>query len=186
MSRASQWLFFKKFIAHPSINASITPSSQALARLMVQDIDRSTIDTVIEFGPGMGVFTKYIIKNAKPGTKIILLEFDQDYCEFLNDIFGDEVMIISWDVSELENIINQYLLPQPDLIVSWLPYFPFTWNKWNNLLQYLEFLIDKWCIMRWFTYFPWRFNKIFKNLHPVLLDYTLSSIPPASVFEMKK
>jgi phospholipid N-methyltransferase len=95
MSRSSKRLFLKKFIAQPSINASIIPSSQALSRLMIQNIDWSTIDTVIEFGPGTGVFTKYIIKHAKPNTKVILLEFDQDYCQFLKDKFGEQVVIIS-------------------------------------------------------------------------------------------
>ena len=186
MSRSSKWLFLKKFIAQPSINASVVPSSQALARLMMQDIDWSVVDTVIEFGPGTGVFTRHIIKHAKPGSKIILLEFDHDYCQLLKDKFGDQVTIILWDVRQFENMIQKHLIPFPDLIISWLPYFPFTWYEWNKLLQYLKILISKWCLMRWFSYSPWRFIKTYKVLHPILVDYTLSCIPPAFVYEMKK
>ncbi len=186
MSRSSKWLFLKKFIAQPSINASIIPSSQALARLMIQDIDWSIVDVVVEFGPGTGVFTRHIIKYAKPDAKIILLEFDQDYCQFLKDKFGDQVIIISWDVRKLEQLIKKHNLSVPNLIISWLPYFPFTWQEWTKLLQYLKTIIDQWCIMRWFSYSPWRFHKTYQILHPTLVDYTLSCIPPAFVYEMKK
>lgn len=184
MSRSSKRLFFKKFITQPSLNASITPSSQALARLMIQDIDWSIRDTVVEFGPGTGVFTEHIIASMKPWTKLILLEFDIDYCALLKQQFGDQVIVIQWDVQDFATIIDQYQL-KPDLIISGLPYYPFEWERWTALIWYIKWLIGQWCMMRWFSYSPWRFHKTYSLLCPVLVDYTLSCIPPAFVYEMK-
>lgn len=184
MSRSSKRLFFKKFIKQPLLNASITPSSQTLARLMVQDIDWSIVDTVIEFGPGTGVFTEHIISSMKSWTKLVLLEFDRDYCELLIHQFGNQVTVIQWDVQDFSTIIDQYQL-KPDFIISWLPYYPFEWERWAALIYYIKSLISEWCVMRWFSYSPWRFYKTYDVLHPRLVDYTLSCIPPAFVYEMK-
>lgn len=184
MSRSSKRLFLKKFIAQPAVNASIIPSSQALARLMIQDIDRSSIGTVVEFGPGTWVFTQHILAHLVPWSKLILIEFDPDYCSLLQDMFGDQVMVICWDVHDFPQIIKHHHL-HPDLIISWLPYFPFEWHAGETLLRYIKSLLDHWCVMRWFSYSPRRYHNTYKILHPKLVDYTLSCIPPAFVYEMK-
>ncbi len=57
--------FFREFLRNPTGMAAVAPSSRALADLMLQGLDFSTMRSVIEFGPGTGVFTERI-ERAMP------------------------------------------------------------------------------------------------------------------------
>jgi phospholipid N-methyltransferase len=185
MSRSSKRLFLKKFITQPSINASVIPSSQALARLVVQDVDWSVMDTIIEFGPGTGVFTEHIVAHMKSWARLVVLEFDADYCRLLTDKFGDKITIAHGNVQDFAQILIDYKL-KPDLIISALPHYPFLGERWISAIKAIKKVIDAWCIMRSVTYAPWAFKKTYQPLHPTFLGYTLMCIPPTFVYEMKK
>lgn len=59
--------FFREFVRHPLQTAAIAPSSAALAQAMVRELDFSRIRCLVEFGPGMGVFTKAALAAMPPG-----------------------------------------------------------------------------------------------------------------------
>ena len=55
--------FFRAWMFNPLRVASITPSSAALACLMVSEISFRT-GTVIELEPGTGIFTRALIRQG--------------------------------------------------------------------------------------------------------------------------
>ncbi|PDH50383.1 MAG: ribosomal RNA small subunit methyltransferase A [Rhodothermaeota bacterium MED-G16] len=72
-------------------------------------------NNVLEIGPGMGVLTKYIIKDA---SKLILVEIDFDCIKYLNKIHRD-IKIINEDILKinLNNLFNNNFS-----VISNLPY----------------------------------------------------------------
>lgn len=67
-------------------------------------------DTVLEIGPGIGTLTRFLAKTAK---KVIVIEKDRKFEEFLQQIPSTEVIIA--DALKIE-------FPQCDKILSNLPY----------------------------------------------------------------
>ena len=78
--------FFRAWMFDPLRVASITPSSVALARLMVSEITAST-GSVIELGPGTGVFTQALIRQGVSEDRLILVEKGAEFAAMLAQRF---------------------------------------------------------------------------------------------------
>jgi phospholipid N-methyltransferase len=52
------------------------PSSLGLAELMVEDMGLAAAATVVELGPGTGVFTRVIAERVRPDALVLAFEID--------------------------------------------------------------------------------------------------------------
>lgn len=59
--------FFREFLRNPTGMAAVAPSSRGLAKRMLEGLDFGTMSSVIEFGPGTGVFTEQIERSIPRG-----------------------------------------------------------------------------------------------------------------------
>ena len=174
----TRYLFFKKLFRQPKVNASITPSSRFLAAAMVEGVDFSNIKTIVEFGPGTGVFTKVILKHAHPDAKIICIEYEKEYVDMLKRDFGNKIIIEHWSVIDVKEILAKHDISRPDLIISWLPFHVYT--VW--LMQELHEYIKAWTVFRWFSYTPHQLRDIYQELPLEKKSFVIRNIPPAFVF----
>jgi len=55
-------------------------------------------DEVLEIGPGFGATTRFL---ARRPIKLSVLELDEDYCDRLRSLLGDEVAVIQGDATKL-------------------------------------------------------------------------------------
>jgi len=66
-----------RFVRSPARTGAIAASSGALSDLITDEADlRNGVNTVVEFGPGTGVFTRQILLKIQPGTTFFALELD--------------------------------------------------------------------------------------------------------------
>ncbi len=175
---ASYLLFFTKFLNQPKINASIMPSSPILAQAMIDGIDFSCINTIVEFGPGTGSFTKLLIQKAQPDTQIICIEYDQEYAQLLSTSYGDRIIVEHADVHDMQSILDRYQITRPDLIISGLPGNIYQ----DSLLQLLHQYIIDGMVFRWFSYAPHDSRTAYQWLPFVHKRFILLNLPPAFVF----
>lgn len=54
--------FLCEFLRNPVATAAVAPSSQALARRMLEGVDLARARTVVEYGPGTGVFSRAVCR----------------------------------------------------------------------------------------------------------------------------
>jgi phosphatidylethanolamine/phosphatidyl-N-methylethanolamine N-methyltransferase len=176
-------LFFAKFLKSPLQQASITPSSKFSGKAMIKKIDFSTISSIIELGPGNGVFTKEILKKCRPDTKVILIEIDEKYVGILKEKFLNRVYIENISVHRMDEIIAKHQIDKIDLIISGLPFLP------KDIKQVTERLIkeqiEKGTIFRLFTYMPPIMKKVYKNFNTRHIAFVFRNIPPLWVYELK-
>ena len=176
--RNDYFLFFKKFLMQPKLNASIVPSSRFVAQAMTDWIDFSLIKVIIEFWPWTWVFTQYLVQHSYPKTKIICIEYDKQYAQILSKRFGDSVYVECWDVHDLQNILARHDIKHPDLIISWLPS-----NIYQaHLLQLLQTYIHRWTIFRWFSYAPHTIRSAYQWFPLEHKRFVLRNVPPVFVF----
>ena len=72
----------------------------------------SSRDTVLEIGPGLGNLTDELVRT---GAKVVAVEQDHVFCEFLRRRFGERVTVIQADAVKA-------FLPEFNKVVSNLPY----------------------------------------------------------------
>ncbi|MFP5077753.1 class I SAM-dependent methyltransferase [Rhizobium sp. YIM 134829] len=75
-------VFFKAWLAAPLQVASVTPSGRALSLLITQEISPET-GTVIELGPGTGVFTEALLDRGVQEEDLVLIESGAAFAEEL-------------------------------------------------------------------------------------------------------
>lgn len=59
--------FFREFLRNPGGMAAVAPSSRGLAEQMLKGLDFNAMRSIVEFGPGTGVFTEQIEQSIPRG-----------------------------------------------------------------------------------------------------------------------
>ncbi len=181
MSRQSRIHFLKTHFKQPSVNASLTPSSRRLARAMVAWIDFSNIDSIIELGPGTWVFTKVLLEKAKPGTKIICIDFEQSYLDMLHQKYGNSLILECTSATLVDEVAKKHNILRPSLVISWLPHYTLSDEHWNVMDTIVKWTAQG-TIFRGFSYTPHNLRQVYKWLHIKPKWFVLLNLPPAFVF----
>lgn len=91
--------FFRAWTEDPRRVASITPSSRALADLITREISAET-GSVLELGPGTGVFTRALLERGVRECDLTLVENGLAFAELLRERFPD-ARIVRMDAAGL-------------------------------------------------------------------------------------
>jgi phosphatidylethanolamine/phosphatidyl-N-methylethanolamine N-methyltransferase len=118
--RAPSLLFWRQYLRRPLGIGAIAPSSPRLARAMVRALGARPADTVVELGPGTGVFTRQLLHDGVSRDRLILIEFDRDFVGYLRKAFPG-VTVIEGDARRLGDILRGLDRDQVPRILSGLP-----------------------------------------------------------------
>jgi phosphatidylethanolamine/phosphatidyl-N-methylethanolamine N-methyltransferase len=179
--------FFRAWVLDPLRVASITPSSAALASLMVSEISSQT-GSVIELGPGTGVFTRALIRQGISEEKLFLVEKGEEFVVMLGQRFP-QAHLLHIDAADIGGTIN----PDAELcgaVVSGLPLLSLSTKTVTAILAgSFAHLREDGCFYQ-FTYGP-RCpipNKVLQELglRATRIGRTLRNIPPAAVYRIAR
>src|SRR5262249_51490685 len=103
------------------MTASITPSSRFLARTIVENLNLRAPDTVLEYGPGTGVLTEFVLRELRPGAKFAAIELNPRFADIFRTRYPF-VTLFQDSVSNVEGICKSAGIRSVDCIVSGLPW----------------------------------------------------------------
>jgi len=118
---SSAWTFFRQWLKNPIRMASITPSGQQLAGMMMAELPPDA-RRVIELGGGTGVFTAALIEHGIAADDLMVLELNPELHEHLLQRFPG-AHIVNGDARELAKLAadNGYASRGPaDAVISGL------------------------------------------------------------------
>jgi phospholipid N-methyltransferase len=109
----------KEFLLHPRLTGAVAASSPRLARMMTDGMRLERARTVVELGPGTGVFTDAILRRVAPGTRVVAIELNGHLAARLADRYRRHaVEIVHGSAADLTRLV-----PEPvDAVVSGLPW----------------------------------------------------------------
>jgi phospholipid N-methyltransferase len=125
--------FLREFLAQPMATGAIVPSSEALGKAIVRNLNLSNAKAVVEYGPGTGAFTTYVLQNLDHDARFIAIEINPRLAEMFRKQHPD-VQIFQDSVANAREICNEAGIDQVDCIVSGLP-----WASFQESMQ-VEFL----------------------------------------------
>jgi phosphatidylethanolamine/phosphatidyl-N-methylethanolamine N-methyltransferase len=79
--------FLKSWFDRPLITGAVSPSGKSLARMMARYVDPAVPGPVIELGPGTGPVTEALIARGIAEDRLVLIEFNPDFCRLLRKRF---------------------------------------------------------------------------------------------------
>jgi len=134
--------FLVQFVRKPDVFGAVAPSSQSLAKKMIEWIDFDKVDVVIEYGPGSGTITRELLKRLKPGTTFFAIEINELMVEnFRNNV--PQVTVYQDSVINVRKYLEKYNKKHAYVIISGLPWATFSTQLQNEILgKTLEALAD--------------------------------------------
>lgn len=126
--------FLAAFVRRPFDTGSITPSSAHLAEAMIEDMGISEADTVVELGPGTGVFTRVIEMQLKPDAHFLSFEINPDLVGELRHRFP-RVQIVNDSVENIHHHLKAAGRHDVDATISGLPWAAFSPERQERLLD---------------------------------------------------
>ena len=116
--------FLKEFISNPTSIGAIAPSSAGLARAMVEGLDLQSAEAVLEYGPGTGAFTEYILRGLGPRAKFAAIELNSRFAAEFR-VRYPRVSLFEDSVANARKICDSAGIGPVDCIISGLPWATF-------------------------------------------------------------
>ncbi len=127
--------FFKTFVKDRDV-ASVIPTSDRCVKKVCTNIDFSKDFLLVEYGPGNGAFTHYLIRNMSAGSRLILIEANQDFVSGLKESISDpRVKIYNVLAGNVESVLSEEEIGNVDYVLSGIP---FSFLKWDRKIEVLN------------------------------------------------
>jgi phosphatidylethanolamine/phosphatidyl-N-methylethanolamine N-methyltransferase len=181
--------FLLQYLRNPLKIGAVAPSSRHLAKAMVEALGAGATDTVVELGPGTGVFTRALIAGGVAPEKLILVEYDRSFAMHLRDAFPG-VTVINENAKDLPRILQARGLRGVSRIISGLPFRSLPKPEGAAIARAIGQILEPGGVLAQFSYF---------NIPPLppaesaLVDLKgkrgrliLRNVPPAFVWRYTK
>jgi phospholipid N-methyltransferase len=116
-------MFFRGFLKHPVMVGSIIPSSKTLINKMLREVDWANTKLFVEYGPGVGTFTRPILSRLAPDATLVTIDTNPDFCDYLKRSISDSrLQIVNGSAADVGAILAQLGFDKADYIISGLPF----------------------------------------------------------------
>ena len=118
-----QWQFLRGFLKHPVMVGSIIPSSRVLIEKMLRPVDWENTKLFVEYGPGVGTFTRPLLDKLGEDAKLVTIDTNPDFTKYLKDSIDDDRLIaVTGSAADVAEILKQRGLGKADYVLSGLPF----------------------------------------------------------------
>ncbi len=118
-----RWQFLRGFLKHPKMVGSIIPSSRVLIDRMLDPVDWDNTKLFVEYGPGVGTFTREILDRLGPDATLIAIDTNPEFVAFLKqDIDDPRLVPVAGSASDVEKIVADRGFDHADFVLSGLPF----------------------------------------------------------------
>ena len=171
--------FLKRFFQHPGRIGSVAPSSKFLAHAMLSQVDWKSALNIAELGAGTGVFTRDIVKLARPDANILVFEIDVSLRKLIREEHPDHKGLKLYsDAQKLEEVMRENNIESFDYIISS--------QMSENVLNAASKTLSPNGRFIAYQYSRIMKHKLSEKFRDIKSKYVLLNIPPAFVFNCSK
>lgn len=184
---SSGFHFFRAWVANPLRVASAVPSGRRLSAIITQEISAAT-GSVVELGPGTGVFTTALLERGVLEGNIVLIESGNEFIGHLRAMFP-AALILEIDASQL-GATSIFHDSKAGAVISGLPFLSMSSRKAITILVGVFRKLRQDGALYLFTYgyfcpVPRKFLDRL-GLKATRIGGTLANFPPAVVYRIKR
>lgn len=115
--------FLRGFLKHPVMVGSIIPSSRTLIEKMLAPVDWDETKVFVEYGPGVGTFTRPILEKLGPNATLLTIDTNAEFTKFLKESIDDDRLVtVTGSAADVEKILADRGFPHADFVLSGLPF----------------------------------------------------------------
>lgn len=186
----STFSYMKHFVKDKYI-ASITPTSEFGVRHVCGKIDFQRCSVIVEYGPGTGVFTRYLLSRMEIDARVILIERNPAFVRMLSQRFRDpRVILRNVCASNVLHTLEEIGVRGVDAIVSGIPFSFLPYETRMEIVKNTHAALredGKFLAYQTFYQANNHLKEPLKSIfRSVRVEYEMLNIPPMRIYEAVK
>lgn len=116
--------FFRAFLRSPKMVGSVIPTSPFVIARLLDQVNWPTAHLIIEYGPGLGTFTRPLLRKLGKDGVLIAIDPNPDFIAHLRRTITDPRLIaVEGSAADVEDIVARHAPGlQADHVISGLPF----------------------------------------------------------------
>lgn len=182
--------YVKHFVKDKYI-ASITPTSEFGVRHVCGKIDFRRCSVIVEYGPGTGVFTRYLLSRMGAASRVILIERNPGFARMLAQRFRDpRVVVRNACASNVLPTLEECGVRSADAILSGIPFSFLPYETRMEIVKNTHAALREDGTFLAYQTFYQANNHLKEPLESVFravrVEYEMLNIPPMRIYEAVK
>ena len=162
---------------------SVVPSSSFLVNDMMKQVDWERARVLVEYGPGVGTFTREILKRMRPDAVLVAIELNTEFVEYLRERVRDpRFRVVHGSAARVRGILAEQSLAPADYIISSLPYRNMPDSLRREILEESRLALKADGSLLLYQYTRTLLPYLESSFSSVTLNFLLLNIFPALIF----
>jgi phospholipid N-methyltransferase len=182
-SNSERWQFLRGFLKNPVMVGSIIPSSRVLIDKMLEPVDWANTRLFVEYGPGVGTFTRPVLERLGPDAHLVTIDTNADFTRYLREQIDDPRLIpVTGSAAEVEAILADRKLGAADYVLSGLPFSTLPPGVGNAIAEATSKVIRPGGAFLVYQFSPKVLDFIKPHFAPIKRGFEWINVPPATLF----
>jgi len=182
-SPSPQWQFLRGFLKNPVMVGSIIPSSRILIEKMLAPVDWANTRLFVEYGPGVGTFTRPVLDHLAPDAKLVTIDTNPDFTRYLRESIDDPRLItVNGSAADVERILADQDLGSADYVLSGLPFSTLPAGVGEDIAEATAKVIRPGGAFLVYQFSPKVLDFIKPHFDPIRRGFEWINVPPATLF----
>jgi phospholipid N-methyltransferase len=182
-SPSPKWQFLRGFIKNPVMVGSIIPSSRVLIDKMLTPVDWENTKLFVEYGPGVGTFTRPILEKLGVDAKLVTVDTNADFTRYLKDAIDDpRLLAVTGSAADIEKILKEHGLGKADYVLSGLPFSTLPPGVGDAIAKATAKVIRKGGAFLVYQFSPKVLDFIKPHFKSIKRGFEWINVPPATLF----
>jgi phospholipid N-methyltransferase len=182
-SPSPHWQFLRGFLKNPVMVGSIIPSSKVLIDKMLEPVDWANTKLFVEYGPGVGTFTRPILDRLAPDATLVTIDTNPDFTHYLRELIDDPRLVaVTGSAADVENILDDRGLGHADYVLSGLPFSTLPPGVGDAIAEATAKVIRPGGAFLVYQFSPKVRDFIEPHFEPIKRGFEWVNVPPATLF----
>ena len=182
-SPSPKWQFLRGFLKNPVMVGSVIPSSRVLIDKMLGPVDWANTKLFVEYGPGVGTFTRPILDRLEPDARLVTIDTNPDFTRYLMQSIEDPRLIaVNGSAADVEKLLAERNLGQADYVLSGLPFSTLPPGVGDAIAEATSNVIRPGGAFLVYQFSPKVLDFIKPHFAPIRRGFEWINVPPATLF----
>jgi phospholipid N-methyltransferase len=182
-SPSPQWQFLRGFLKNPVMVGSIIPSSRVLIDRMLDPVDWANTKLFVEYGPGVGTFTRPLLDRLAPDATLVTIDTNPDFTRYLRELIDDPRLVaVTGSAADVEAVLADRNLGSADYVLSGLPFSTLPPGVGDAIAEATASVIRPGGAFLVYQFSPKVLDFIKPHFEPIQRGFEWINVPPATLF----
>lgn len=182
-SPSPHWQFLRGFLKNPVMVGSVIPSSRVLIDKMLGPVDWANTKLFVEYGPGVGTFTRPVLERLSPDAKLVTIDTNPEFTRYLTSAIDDPRLVaINGSAADVEKILAERELGSADYVLSGLPFSTLPAGVGEDIAEATANVLRPGGAFLVYQFSPKVLDFIRPHFAPIKRGFEWINVPPATLF----